>query len=203
MSLSTTGIVLVTLVVTTICYAIGGINPATIVGRARGIDVSQVGSGNPGATNLGRAVGKKWGIAVGLLDVLKGFVPTFVVLKTMGTWVALFAGVACVLGHIYSPYLGGRGGKGVATSLGAILAVVPWVALAAVVVFGVCLPFVQRLGNASVVASTFLLGAGVWLVVRADTTVDRGVGVWLVLVSLIVLARHRRNIAAWTGRLGG
>lgn len=203
MSLSTSSTVLVTLVVATVCYAIGGINPATIVGHARGVDVAEVGSGNPGATNLGRAVGKRWGILVGVLDMLKGFVPTFVVLRTMGTWVALFAGVACVLGHIYSPYLGGHGGKGVATSLGAMLAVVPWVALAGLVVFGVCLPFVQRLGNASVVASTFLLGAGVVLAVRADTSVDRGVGIWLVLVSLIVLARHHGNIAAWKGRLSG
>lgn len=201
MNLSTAGTVLVTLVVATLCYAIGGINPATIIGRTRGIDVAQVGSGNPGATNLGRAIGKKWGVVVGLLDVLKGFVPTFVVLRTLGTWVALAAGVACVLGHIYSPYLGGRGGKGVATSLGAIAAVLPWVALAAVAVFAVCLPFVQRLGNASVLASTFLLGVGVWLAVVADATVDRGVGVWLVLVALIVLARHRRNIMTWMGRL--
>lgn len=201
MNLSTTGTVLVTLVVATICYAIGGINPATIIGRARGIEVSQVGSGNPGATNLGRAVGRKWGIVVGLLDVLKGFVPTFVVLRAMGTWVALFAGVACVLGHIYSPYLGGRGGKGVATSLGATLVLVPWVALASLVVFAVSLPFVQRLGNASVIASTFLVGAGAVLTVRADTSVERGVGIWLVLVSLIVLARHQSNIAAWMGRL--
>jgi len=200
-NLSTTGTVLVTLVVATICYAIGGINPATIIGRARGIEVSQVGSGNPGATNLGRAVGRKWGIVVGLLDVLKGFVPTFVVLRAMGTWVALFAGVACVLGHIYSPYLGGRGGKGVATSLGATLVLVPWVALASLVVFAVSLPFVQRLGNASVIASTFLVGAGAVLTVRADTSVERGVGIWLVLVSLIVLARHQSNIAAWMGRL--
>ncbi|WP_353950487.1 glycerol-3-phosphate acyltransferase [Knoellia sp. S7-12] len=203
MSFSTSGAVLATLVVVTVCYAIGGINPATIIGHARGVDVAAVGSGNPGATNLGRAVGRKWGILVGVLDVLKGFVPTFVVLRTMGTWVALFAGVACVLGHIYSPYLGGRGGKGVATSLGAMLAVVPWVALAGLVVFGVCLPFVHRLGNASVVASTFLLSAGVVLVVRADTSVDLGVGIWVVLVSLIVLARHRGNIAAWKGRLSG
>lgn len=203
MNLSTAGTVLETLLVATVCYAIGGINPATIIGRARGIDVAQVGSGNPGATNLGRAVGKTWGIAVGLLDVLKGFVPTFIVLRTLGTWVALFGGVACVLGHIYSPYLGGRGGKGVATSLGAMLVLVPWVALAAVVVFAVCLPFVSRLGNASVVASTFLLGAGVWLTVRAGSSVDLGVGVWLVVVSLIVLARHHRNIATWMGRLSG
>ena len=203
MSLSITGTVVAALVVATACFAIGGINPATIIGRWRGVEVSSVGSGNPGATNIGRAIGRKWGIVVGVIDVLKGFVPTFVVLRTMGTWVALAAGIACVLGHIYSPYLGGRGGKGVATSVGAILAVVPWVALAALVVFAVCVPFVRRLGNASVVACVFLLAAGVWLLVRADAALDRGVAIWLVVMASIVLARHRSNIASWMGRLSG
>lgn len=203
MTLSTPATVLVGLVVATACYAIGGINPATIIGRRRGVDVSSVGSGNPGATNIGRSLGKKWGVLVGVIDVLKGFVPTLVVMRTMGTWVALVAGVACVLGHIYSPYLGGRGGKGVATSLGAILAMLPWVALAALVVFLVSVPFVRRLGNASVLASAFLLAAGVWLLVRAEVATDRGVAVWLMLVALIVLARHRSNIATWMGRLSG
>ncbi|GAA4126350.1 glycerol-3-phosphate 1-O-acyltransferase PlsY [Knoellia locipacati] len=203
MSLAVPVQILVALVAATFCFAIGGINPATIVGRRRGIEVSSVGSGNPGATNLGRVIGRKWGIAVGLLDVLKGFLPTFVVLRTLGTWVALLGGVACVLGHIYSPYLGGRGGKGVATSFGAILAVAPWVALVAVVVFAVALPFVKRLGDASVLATGFLLVAGVVLTVRATTDIDRGTGVWLVVMALLVLARHRRNIAIWAGRLTG
>lgn len=203
MSLAVVGQIVLTLVVTTVCFAIGGINPATIIGRRRGIEVSSVGSGNPGATNIGRAVGRKWGIVVGVLDVVKGFVPTWAVMLTMGTWVALFAGVACILGHIYSPYLGGHGGKGVATSLGALLAVVPWVALAALVVFALALPFVRRLGDASVITSGFLLLAGVVLAVRADTGVELAVGVWLGLIALLVLARHRRNIAIWTGRLTG
>jgi glycerol-3-phosphate acyltransferase PlsY len=202
-TLSITGTVVAALVVATACFAIGGINPATIIGRWRGVEVSTVGSGNPGATNIGRAIGRKWGIVVGVIDVLKGFAPTFVVMRTMGTWVALAAGIACVLGHIYSPYLGGRGGTGVATSVGAILAVVPWVALAALVVFAVCVPFVRRLGNASVVACVFLLVAGVWLLVRADGALDRGVAIWLVVMASIVLARHRSNIASWMGRLSG
>lgn len=203
MSLAVPGQILLALVVATVCFAVGGINPATIVGHRQGIEVSSVGSGNPGATNLGRVIGRKWGIVVGILDVLKGLVPTFVVLRTLGTWVALLAGLACVLGHIYSPYLGGRGGKGVATSFGAMLVVVPWVALVAMAVFLVALPFVKRLGDASVLATGFLLVAGGVLAVRATTTVDRGVGVWLALMAVLVLARHRRNIQIWAGRIVG
>jgi glycerol-3-phosphate acyltransferase PlsY len=91
----------------------------------------------------------------------------------------------------------------VATSFGAILAIAPWVALVALLVFAVALPFVKRLGDASVVATGFLLVAGVVLTVRAATDIDRGVGVWLVVMALLVLARHRRNIEIWAGRLAG
>lgn len=202
MNLSTTGTVVVAVVVGAVCFAIGGINPATVIGRRRGVDVAAVGSGNPGATNLGRVLGRRWGIAVGVLDVLKGLVPTAVVHLALGTWLALVAGAACVLGHIYSPYLAGRGGKGVATSLGAMLAVLPWVALAGLAAFLVALPFVKRLGDASVVATTVLATIGVVLTLRAEDTVGRGVGVWLTLLSLLVLARHRRNILVWVARLG-
>lgn len=203
MDLSTTGTVIAGVVVAVVCFAIGGVNPATAVGRSQGVDVATVGSGNPGATNLGRVLGRRWGIAVGVLDVLKGLVPTLVVQLTLGTWLALVGGAACVLGHIYSPYLAGRGGKGVATSLGAMLAVVPVVALAGLVVFLLALPFVKRLGDASVLATTALVTLGVVLTVRAEDTVDRGVGVWLTLLSLLVLVRHRRNILAWVGRRRG
>ncbi|KGN39931.1 glycerol-3-phosphate acyltransferase [Knoellia aerolata] len=203
MNPSTPVSVLGAVVVAAVCFAIGGLNPATFVGRSQGVDVASVGSGNPGATNIGRALGRKWGIAVGVLDMLKGLVPTLVVLLTLGTWFALVAGAACVVGHIYSPYLHGRGGKGVATSLGAMLAVVPWAALAGLVAFLVALPFVKRLGDASVVATALLVVIGVVLAVRADDATERGVGVWLTLVSLLVLARHRRNILIWVTRLSG
>lgn len=199
----TAGIVVAAVAVAVVCFAIGGLNPATAVGRSRGVEVATVGSGNPGATNLGRVLGRKWGIAVGILDVLKGLVPTLLVQLTLGTWLALVAGAACVIGHIYSPYLAGRGGKGVATSLGTMLAVVPWVALAGLVVFLLVLPFVKRLGNASVVATTVLVAVGVVLTVRADDSLDRGVGMWVTLLALLVLARHRRNILVWVARLGG
>lgn len=201
MTLSTTGTVIAAVVVAVGCFAIGGLNPATVVARSRGVDVAAVGSGNPGATNLGRVLGRRWGVTVGVLDVLKGLVPTLVVHLSLGTWLALVGGAACVLGHTYSPYLAGRGGKGVATSLGAMVAVVPWVALAGLVVFLLALPFVKRLGDASVVATTALVALGVALTVRAEETEDRGVGVWLTLLSLLVLVRHRRNILAWVGRL--
>ncbi len=118
--------------VAVVSFLVGAVNPATLLARALGRDLRASGSGNPGATNAGRVLGRKWGVLVLLLDVLKAYLPTLLVLRTIGLAAALLAGLAVVLGHVFSPFLRGRGGKGVACALGAILAIVPWVGLAAV-----------------------------------------------------------------------
>ena len=108
-----------------LAFLLGAVNPATILARVLGKDLTHSGSGNPGATNAGRVLGVRWGVVVGVLDVLKGLVPVVVAHELLGPVVALVVGLAVVLGHIWSPFLRGHGGKGVATSLGAILAVQP------------------------------------------------------------------------------
>ena len=118
-------------------FLVGSLNPATMIARLLGKDLASSGSGNPGATNAGRVLGRKWGVVVGVLDVLKGLVPTLVAGHLFGAHAAYAVGIAAVLGHIWSPFLKGRGGKGVATTLGAILGVHPWFALVVVVVFAV------------------------------------------------------------------
>ena len=128
-------------------FLLGAVNPATLLARALGTDLRSAGSGNPGATNAGRVLGRKWGALVLVLDVVKAYLPTLLVLRTLGLVLALVVGLAVVLGHVFSPFLRGRGGKGVACAFGAILAVEPVVALAAVVVFGVALPFVRAVGG--------------------------------------------------------
>ena len=185
--------------VAAVCFLVGGVNPATLVARMLGIDLRTAGSGNPGAANAGRVLGRKWGALVLALDVLKAYLPTLVVLRTMGMVPALVAGLAVVLGHVFSPFLGGKGGKGVAAALGAMLAIAPWVAVGAVLFCAlatVALPFI---GEASVVTTTGLLVVGVLGAVGV-LPLERVVGVWLVLLSLLVLSRHRRNILAWWGR---
>jgi glycerol-3-phosphate acyltransferase PlsY len=189
--------------VAVVCFLIGSVNPASLVARAMGRDLRVSGSGNPGATNAGRVLGRKWGVLVLVLDVLKAYLPTVVVLRTMGTVPALVAGLAVVLGHVFSPFLGGRGGKGAACALGAVLAVEPWVGLAAVVVFGLAKTVVPFVGEASVVTVAGIGLVGVLGIVGLAPFVGPVVGVWLVLLSLLVLSRHRRNIVAWWGRRGG
>ena len=118
----------------------------------------------------------------------------------MGTVPALVAGLAVVLGHVFSPFLRGRGGKGVACALGAVLALEPFVAVGAVVVFALAKIVVPFVGEASVVTMLVVAVVGLGAAVGMVPFVTPLVGAWLVLVAVIVLSRHRRNIVAWWGR---
>lgn len=182
-------------------FLIGAVNPATLLARALGRDLRTTGSGNPGAANAGRVLGRRWGAVVLALDVAKAYVPTVLVLMSVGLVAALVTGLGVVLGHVFSPFLRGRGGKGVACAAGAILAVDPVVALVALVVFGVVLPFVPAIGEASVVATLALVAIGLLGALGVLPVVERLVGAWLVVVALLVLSRHRRNVGEWWARL--
>ena len=177
-------------------FFVGSINPATIVARTRHADLRQ-GSGNPGATNVGRVLGLRWGVVVGLLDVLKGFLPTFLALLLFDRFTAYVVGLATVLGHILSPFLRGRGGKGVATSLGAILAVFPWFALGMLVVFALLLWRTRWVAGSSIVAAV-LLALYVGLAPLPDPVAAGRV--WGICIALLVIIRHHGNIRAWVER---
>lgn len=123
-------------------YLIGSIPNAFLVSKQiRGIDIRKHGSGNVGATNVFRVVGKKWGIAVLLLDVLKGFLavtcvtPFFSIEGLLPFVSALLFGLAATAGHTWTVWLGFKGGKGVATSLGVLFALVPAAAGAGLVIW--------------------------------------------------------------------
>lgn len=175
-------------------YAIGAINPASIIARLRGTDLRSIGSGNPGATNAGRAFGWKVGVLVGLLDVLKGFVPVQL-LQWLGFHdAALVAGLAAVVGHITSPYLRGRGGKGVATSFGAVLAVQPLWALPVLAVFGIAFALTRRIGLASVAGCLALVPTALLLHSPLPDVL------FAAALTVLVVVRHRRNLQAALSR---
>jgi glycerol-3-phosphate acyltransferase PlsY len=117
-------------------FACGSIPFGPLVASSRGVDLRKVGSGNVGATNVGRALGRRWFFVVLGLDALKGLAPVLVAGGLLGTlgrmdaepsaslrWLAV--AMACVLGHVFSPWLGFRGGKGVATGLGVVAGMYP------------------------------------------------------------------------------
>jgi acyl phosphate:glycerol-3-phosphate acyltransferase len=180
-----------------VAFVVGAVNPATILARVLGKDLRTAGSGNPGATNAGRVLGARWGVVVGVLDVLKGLLPVLLAQHFLGTVTALVVGLAVVLGHIWSPFLKGQGGKGVATSLGAILAVEPWFGLVMVLVFVLLVWRLRWVAGASVSACLLLLALGLvsWLGWVPFGT--RDTGAWCVVIALLVIYRHRRNIELW------
>jgi glycerol-3-phosphate acyltransferase PlsY len=114
-------------------YLIGSIPFGVILAKLHGVDLRKVGSGNIGATNVGRALGRKWGVVCFVLDMLKGLVPMLVAMAMLPQekgarelWIWLATGGAAILGHVFPVYLGFRGGKGVATSLGVVLGLWPY-----------------------------------------------------------------------------
>jgi glycerol-3-phosphate acyltransferase PlsY len=177
-------------------FFVGAVNPATIIATIRHADLRQ-GSGNPGATNVGRVLGVRWGVVVALIDVLKGLVPTLLALWLVDRLTAYVVGLAAVLGHVLSPFLRGRGGKGVATSMGAILAVFPWFALGTLLVFGLMLWRTRWVAGSSIVAAGVLgLYAGL-APLPAPVAAGR---LWGICIALLVIVRHHRNIRAWVHR---
>jgi glycerol-3-phosphate acyltransferase PlsY len=177
-------------------YAIGSINPAAIIARMFHVDLRSSGSGNPGATNVGRVLGPRWGVVVGVLDVLKGFVPAVVFGYVGGQTAGEVAGLAAVLGHITSPFLKGRGGKGVATTLGAILGVTPLLAIPVLIAFGLGVAIWHRVGLGAVLGAIVLIVSGI--VAGALGWIDQADMWFAVVLGVIVLVRHQRNLRqAW------
>jgi glycerol-3-phosphate acyltransferase PlsY len=166
-------------------YLLGAVSPATLIARSRGVDLSAVGSGNPGATNAGRALGRRTGIVVAVLDVLKGLVPA-AAFGAADHRAGLVAGLAAVLGHVTSPFLRGRGGKGAATAAGAILGSHPLWAVGVLLVWVLVVAFSRWIALASICASAAVVAIAV------VTGEDR---VWALLLALVVVVRHQTNVA--------
>jgi acyl phosphate:glycerol-3-phosphate acyltransferase len=166
-------------------YLVGSVSPATLVASRRGVDLRGVGSGNPGATNVSRALGRRAGAAVALADVAKGLLPA-AGFGAADHRAGLVAGVAAVLGHVTSPFLRGRGGRGVATAAGAVLGSHP---LWAPVVLGtwVLVVLLSRwVALASISAAVAVLVVAV--VAREDV-------LWAAALAAVVLVRHQPNVA--------
>lgn len=170
-------------------YLLGATPTSYIAGKlGRGIDLREHGSKNLGATNVFRILGWKYAIPVALFDIAKGAVP--VLLAPPPAWVPIAAGGAAVLGHMFSPYVRFKGGKGVATAAGMFLALAPLPVLLGLVVWGVCLRLTGYVSLSSIAA---VASVPLWIrIVGPDSPYVFWASVGL--VALIVFA-HRRNIA--------
>jgi len=183
-----------------LAYLVGSIPTGFLVGKARGIDIRTVGSGNIGATNAFRALGRAAGSAVLLVDALKGWMAVvllpqlvFVIFgirpnSATREYYQILAGLAVVLGHNYTCWLKFKGGKGIATSAGVLIALVPSALLITLLIWIVVFGLTRYVSLASLAAS-FALPFAVWI---------SGYSVLLIIVTAcmgaLAIYKHRSNI---------
>jgi len=180
-------------------YLLGSIPFGFLVAKCRGIDIRQHGSGNIGATNVFRTLGRKWGVLVFVLDVLKGvlavrlamfsFADPCVFQMPCGQFLGIIAGFGCFLGHCFPVWLGFKGGKGVAAGAGILIGLTPLVAVLGLVVWVVSFYATRYVSLASILAALSLP----LFVVLLDRQFD--VIFWFcVVISALAIWRHRTNI---------
>ncbi len=178
-------------------YVIGSIPFGVLLARAfSGVDVRTVGSHNIGATNVVRAAGKTAGVLTLILDALKGALPTLAARAWLGLVPGCLVGLCAFLGHLFPIFLKGKGGKGVATALGVFAVLAPWAALVGLVTYGAVL------GLTRVSALGSLSGAGAVLAAAALLRYPREVLILCAAIDLLILWRHRSNLAQLARRRG-
>ena len=173
-----------------IAYSLGAISFAVIIARSKGVDIFKEGSGNPGATNVKRILGKKWGRTVFTLDALKGFIAAGLPLMVYeDDRLAVIGLIAAILGHSFSVFLKFRGGKGVATTIGGLLALMYPVLLIGLVVWLIVFYTKKIVALASIFFAISLPMSAYFIYGKEDPRFY----LCVVIVSLIVV-RHRTNI---------
>ena len=171
-------------------YLLGSVPTGLLLARAFGVNIRQTGSGNIGATNVYRTMGRKIGILTLVGDCLKGLIPVLAA-KWLGLpdfWVAAI-GLAAFLGHVYTIFLGFKGGKGVATALGVFLGTAPLSLLFALAVFALVL-YKWRYVSAASIAAAAIIPIAITV-----TTCKPELIAMSVAIAGIVIFRHRENIA--------
>lgn len=188
-------------------YLLGSIPFGLIIAKAHGKNLRSIGSGNIGATNLSRALGRRWAYFCFFLDVAKGFLPTLIAAGLISSppfvtelFLALAAGCAAVLGHIFPLYVKFRGGKGVATSFGVALGLWPYYTICAVVALLIWITTVliwRYISLASIAASVafpITLALVIVLMSRWNFADLWPLFTAAVAIPVMVIVRHRENI---------
>ena len=173
-----------------LAYLIGSINSSIIICKLKNVDIKKVGSGNAGATNTVRALGKKYGIIVFLIDFIKGVIPC-VVARIFGCGETVsIVGFLAILGHIYPVYFGFKGGKGVSTTFGVLTSVNIWVALVLGVLVLILIKTV-KIVSLSVLITFVALPLTMYILNSYQTYINVFVSI---VYTLLVFYTHRENI---------
>ncbi len=179
-------------------FLLGSIPTGYLAGRARGVDLRKHGSGNIGATNAMRILGKPLGVFVFLIDALKGAAAVWLAVRltpaSAGAWPGILAAVGAIAGHNFTPWLGFKGGKGIATSTGALLALMPLAVLAIAGVWFLLFRLTRYVSVASMSAAA-ALPVVIALLWHFDLGGNGPLFGFAVLISVLAIWRHRSNIA--------
>ena len=185
-----------------LAYLLGSLSGSLLVGRLRGLDIRQHGSGNAGGTNALRVAGWRFALAVVLIDVGKGALAA-----ALGAWSTGLAfgsgidpgiqmaacGFAAVLGHCWPVFFGFRGGKGAGTAVGAVLVLAPPIALVMFIVWILAIAFWRYVGLATVIAAT-AFPLAVLASAAFGIAAPRGLLVFAIAIALLVAYTHRGNL---------
>ena len=209
-----------------LAFLLGSIPFGVVIARTKGIDIRQHGSGNIGATNVLRVLGKRYGIPCLLLDALKGFIPVAIAVNLIqisgrqiqvplglpeawamnlaaadavkGQMAHILTALFAVLGHNYSPWVGFKGGKGIATSAGVLLALMPFAVLLLLAVWGLLFAFTRYVSVASIGAAAILPLLTLWGSWHhgriQDGTWNKPLFALTLAIALMAIWKHRANI---------
>lgn len=169
-----------------VAYFIGNISPSTIMARRQGIDIKKEGSGNAGTTNALRVMGKKAGAITCIVDILKGVAAVLIGTYAMGTTGACLCALCVFLGHVWPVIYKFKGGKGVATAFGAVLAVNPLLALISLGIVAIVVFISKRMSLGSIVGAVAFPVLAIFL--------EPEFFVYAAVMAIIMLVKHRANI---------
>ena len=186
-----------------ISYLLGSIPAGYLAGRIAGIDIRHAGSGNIGATNVTRVLGKRYGYPVFVVDFLKGLMavsisifiekrvqPVLVPTELLG----IVAAISCVIGHSFPVWLSFKGGKGVATSMGALFGLVPFVALIGVAVWVITFEMTRYVSVASMTAAV-AVPISILILMPLKQTGGAVLLYFSICLAALVIFRHRSNLS--------
>lgn len=189
------------LVIVLVGYLLGSIPSGYLVARSRGVDIRKHGSGNIGATNVFRTLGRNWGIFVFVCDALKGLFAVMLgreihvsnqyVVHSISPWAGIAGAIACILGHNFPVWLKFKGGKGVATSLGVIFGLVPF---AATIAFALWAAILFASGYVSLASIIGAISVPVTVALTARASDRIPLLIFTCLAALLIVLRHKANI---------
>lgn len=185
-------------------YLFGSIAWAFIIGKLNGIDIREHGSGNTGATNITRTLGKPWGLTCFFIDFLKGFLPVLLMLNYIGSLISfselclntliILVIFAVLLGHMYPIFLKFKGGKGVATGTGALVAITPYGILAGIIVWLITFFSFRYVSLASITAAIVVPLVTYFVSIYNLYETPHVFQALIVVISIAALYTHRANI---------